>query len=219
MGVCEAVFDALKDALPEKRIAASSASSGFALGGRKTSSGQGYVQYELFGGGMGARQGKDGVSGTAMHISNVRITPIEIIEAEFPTRIRRFELIPDSGGPGTHRGGLGFVREYEVLDTPAITSVRTDHYQEPPRGMDGGKDGRLGALIVNPDTPAERRLPSRVGDIPVQPGDIIRVERPGGGGLGDPKKRPCDKVLADIREGYVTRQAALQEYGLKPHEM
>jgi len=214
MGVCEAVFSALKDALPEKRIAASSASSGFALGGRKTSSGQGYVQYELFGGGMGARQGKDGVSGTAMHISNVRITPIEIIESEFPARIRRFELIPDSGGPGTYRGGLGFVREYEVLDTPARLSVRTDHYEEPPRGMDGGKDGRLGALVINPGTADEQRLPSRVGDIPVKPGDIIRVERPGGGGLGDPRKRDRNKVLADIREGYVTPDAALREYGV-----
>ena len=219
MGVCEAVFSALKDALPEKRIAASSASSGFALGGRKTSSGQGYVQYELFGGGMGARQGKDGVSGTAMHISNVRITPIEIIESEFPTRIRRFELIPDSGGPGTYRGGLGFVREYEVLGPPARLSVRTDHYQEPPRGMDGGKNGRLGALIINPGTPAERRLPSRVGDILVQPGDIIRVERPGGGGLGDPKKRERDWLWSDIREGYVLPETAILEYGLEKNQI
>jgi len=214
MGVCESIFSALKDALPEKRIAASSASAGFALGGRKTSSGQSYVQYELFGGGMGARAGKDGVSGTAMHISNVRITPIEIIESEFPTRIRRFELIPDSGGPGTYRGGLGFVREYEILNSPARLSMRTDHYQEPPQGMDGGSTGRLGALIINPDTPDECFLPSRVGDIMVQPGDIIRVERPGGGGLGDPKKRDRKKVLADIQEGYVTPEAALSEYGL-----
>ena len=215
MGVCESIFSALKEALPEKRIAASSASSGFALGGRKTSSGQSYVQYELFGGGMGARAGKDGVSGTAMHISNVRITPIEIIESEFPTRVLRFELIPDSGGPGTYRGGLGFVREYEILDAPARLSMRTDHYQEPPKGMDGGKDGRLGALIINPGTPDEHYLPSRVGDILVQPGDVIRVERPGGGGLGNPGKRDRRKVLADIREGYITPEAAIKEYGIK----
>lgn len=219
MGVCESVFGALKAALPEKRIAASSASSGFALGGRKTSTGQGYVQYELFGGGMGARSGKDGVSGTAMHISNVRITPVEIIESEFPTRILRFELIPDSGGPGTFRGGLGFVREYEILDTSARLSVRTDHYQEPPKGMDGGKDGHLGALLINPGTPEEYHLPSRVGDIVVKPGDIIRVVRPGGGGLGDPGKRDRDKVLADIREGYVSPEAAILEYGLKESQI
>ena len=217
MGVCESIFGALREALPEKRVAASSASAGFAIGGRKTNSGQGYVQYELFGGGMGARTGKDGVSGTAMHISNVRITPIEIIESEFPTRILRFELIPDSGGPGTYRGGLGFVREYEILEAPARLSMRTDHYQEPPKGMDGGSDGSLGALILNPGSSDEKYLPSRVGDIMVNPGDIIRVVRPGGAGLGDPKKRDKKKVLADIREGYVTREAAISEYGLDPN--
>jgi len=154
-----------------------------------------------------------------MHISNVRIAPIEIIESEFPTRISRFELIPDSGGPGTFRGGLGFVREYEILDTPARLSMRTDHYQEPPKGMDGGKDGRLGALIINPGTSEEHHLPSRVGDITVKPGDIIQVVRPGGGGLGDPGKRDREKVLADIREGYVSPEAAILEYGLKRNEI
>ncbi len=129
IAVCEAVFTALKDAVPEKRIAGSSSSSGMALGGRLTASGQGYVQYELFGGGLGARWGKDGVSGTAMHISNARIAPVEIIESEFPSRIRRFELIPDSGGAGKYRGGLGFVREYEILETPARLSLRTDRYE------------------------------------------------------------------------------------------
>jgi N-methylhydantoinase B/oxoprolinase/acetone carboxylase alpha subunit len=85
--------------------------------------------------------------------------------------------------------------------------------------MDDGKDGRLGALIINPGTSQEEHLPSRVGDINVNPGDIIRVERPGGGGLGDPQKRDRDKVFADVREGYVTPEMALREYGFKPHEI
>jgi N-methylhydantoinase B len=215
MAVCDSVFDALQDILPEKRIAASSAGAGFALGGRKTSSGQGYVQYELLIGGLGARHGKDGVSGTSQHISNARITPIEIIETEFPTRIWRFELIPDSGGPGRYRGGLGFVREYEILETPARLSVRADRFQVPPKGMAGGKSGLPGACIINPGTPQERSLPSRSGDIEVLPGDIIRVERGGGGGLGDPTKRERQRVLTDAREGYISIESAKNDYGVE----
>ncbi len=215
MAVCDAVFDALQEVLPEKKMAASSAGAGLALGGRRTTSGQGYVQYELFLGGLGARQGKDGVSGTSQHISNARITPIEIIEAEFPTRIRRFELVADSGGPGRYRGGLGFVREYEILETPARLSVRADHYQTAPKGMEGGMAGKPGSLTINPGSPQERSLASRVGDVTVAPGDIIRLERGGGGGLGDPRTRERRKVIEDVREGYVTVEAARRDYGVE----
>src|SRR5262249_58965118 len=86
------------------------------IGGRSNKTGKSYVQYEIFGGGSGGRSGKDGVSGTNVNQSNARIAPIEIIESEFSARLRRFELIPDSGGPGKFRGGMGIIREYEALD-------------------------------------------------------------------------------------------------------
>src|SRR5262249_9318981 len=72
-------------------------------------------QYEIFGSSYGGAANADGLSGITVHLSNIRGTPIEILESEFPCRLRRFELIPDSGGAGRHRGGMSFRREYEVL--------------------------------------------------------------------------------------------------------
>jgi hypothetical protein len=102
-----------------------------------------------FGGGSGGRSGKDGVSGTNVNQSNAKIAPIEIIESEFSTRLRCFELIPDSGGPGKFRGGLGFVREYELLDDDARFSLRSTKHTVAPKGIDGGWDGKTGLCTLN----------------------------------------------------------------------
>src|SRR5262249_57654998 len=77
------------------------------MGGRSTYTGKGYVQYEIVGGGAGARASRDGASGTTVNQTNAKIAPVEIIESEFPTRVLRFELIRDSGGAGEFRGGVG----------------------------------------------------------------------------------------------------------------
>ncbi len=95
------------------------------------------MQYEILGGGGGARALKDGTSGTSVNQSNAKIAPIEIIESEFPTRVLRFELIPDSGGAGEFRGGLGIRREYENL-ADARFSIRSTKHVIAPRGAAGG---------------------------------------------------------------------------------
>src|SRR5262249_60116222 len=120
------------------------------IGGRSKKSGKGYVKYEIFGGGYGGRSGKDGVSGTNVNQSDGKIAPIEIIESEFATRVRRFELIPDSGGPGSFRGGLGFVREYEVLDNDARFSLRSTKHTIAPKGIDCGGVRKTRHRVVNP---------------------------------------------------------------------
>jgi N-methylhydantoinase B len=170
------------------------------------------VQYEIFGGGSGARSGKDGVSGTNVNQSNARIAPIEIIESEFSTRLRRFELIADSGGAGTFRGGLGFVREYELLDNDARFSLRSTKHTVAPRGIDAGLEGKTGRCTLNPGTPAARVIPSRFSDYTLHPGDVVSLETPGGGGLGEPAQRDPARVLNDVRNGYVTQQKAGQTY-------
>ena len=91
-----------------------SGSGAIALGGRARDGKRSYVQYEIFAGGVGGRNGKDGASATSFHLSNGKIAPVEIIESEFPTQVERFEFPRDSGGPGRHRGGLGFVGEYRI---------------------------------------------------------------------------------------------------------
>jgi len=145
----EAVFAALVDIVPSKARADSCGSRSIIIGGRGGRAGQGYVQYEILGGGAGARSGKDGASGTSVNQSNAKIAPIEIIESEFPTRVLRFELIPDSGGAGATRGGLGIRREYLNLDD-ARFSIRSTKHVIAPNGAAGGGKGRTGDIIVNP---------------------------------------------------------------------
>jgi N-methylhydantoinase B len=209
----DAIFEALSPIVPDQIRADGSGSRSIIIGGRTTTSGKGYVQYEIVGGGAGARPTKDGTSGTCTNQSNAKIAPIEIIESEFPTRILRFELIRDSGGPGHHRGGLGIRREYVNL-ADARFSIRSTKHVIPPKGFAGGKVGRTGDILVNPERANEKRLPSRYADHPLKADDVFRLDTPGGGGYGDPLEREPERVLADVREGLVSVIAAEREYGV-----
>jgi N-methylhydantoinase B len=211
--VVDAIFDAVGHLVPARTRADGCGSRSIIIGGRSTYTGKGYVQYEIIGGGAGARSVKDGASGTNVNQSNAKIASVEIIESEFPTRVLRFELIKDSGGPGTFRGGLGIRREYLNL-AEARFSIRSAKHVIPANGASGGKAGRTGDIRINPDTPAEKRLPTRYADYPLKTGDIFRLETPGGGGFGDPLEREAERVAADVREGYVSPEAARDQYGV-----
>jgi len=209
----DALFAALAPIVPGKVRADGSGSRSIVIGGRNTSAGQGYVQYEIIAGGGGARANKDGASVTTVNQSNAKIAPIEIIESEFPTRLVRFELIRDSGGPGQFRGGLGVRREYLNL-ADARFSIRSMKHIIPPHGMAGGRDGRPGDIWINPDTDRAKRLPTRYADYPLKEGDVFRLDTPGGGGYGDPFARQAERVLADVRQGFVSPAAAERAYGV-----
>jgi len=212
LSATEAILRALAYFVPDKRIAGGSGSAALVLGGRDAHSQRAYVHYEIFSGGTGARAGKDGVSATAFHLSNCKTAPIEIIESEFPTRVERFEMLADSGGAGEWRGGLGFVREYRILADEVRFSMRTDKHAIAPFGSDDGRAGGKGACVVNSESKDAKHLPSRFGDHRLQYNDTLRVERPGGGGLGDPRRRPVDKVVEDVRQGYVSAARAMTDY-------
>ncbi len=209
----DAIFDAMSRIVPGKVRADGSGSRSIILGGRNTYTGKGYVQYEIIAGGAGARAGKDGISGITVNQSNAKIAPIEIIESEFPTRVTRFELIQDSGGAGEFRGGLGIRREYLNL-ADARFSIRSMKHIIPPNGCAGGASGRPGSIWINPDTSEAKRLPTRYADYPLRAGDVFRLDTPGGGGYGDPLARDAERVLADVREGAVSREAAEHGYGV-----
>jgi N-methylhydantoinase B len=208
----EALLEASSQITPHKKVGDGCSSRSIIIGGRSNKTGKSYVQYEIFGGGSGGRSGKDGVSGTNVNQSNARIAPLEIIESEFSTRLRRFELIPDSGGPGKFRGGLGFVREYELLDHDARFSLRSTKHTVAPKGIDGGSDGKTGHCTLNPGTAQARVIPSRYSDHTLHPGDVVSLETPGGGGLGNPLERDSAMVLNDVRNGYVTVKRAREVY-------
>jgi N-methylhydantoinase B len=211
--VVDAIFDALAHLVPARARADGCGSRSIIIGGRSTYTGKGYVQYEIVGGGAGARAVKDGASGTNVNQSNAKIASVEIIESEFPTRVLRFELIRDSGGAGAFRGGLGIRREYLNL-AEARFSIRSAKHVIPPEGASGGNPGRTGDIRINPDTPGEKRLPTRYADYPLKAGDTFRLDTPGGGGFGDPLDREAERVLADVREGYVSVEAARGQYGV-----
>jgi len=209
----DAVYDALSNIVPDKVRADGSGSRSIILGGRSTYTGKGYVQYEIIAGGAGARATKDGASGITVNQSNAMIAPVEIIESEFPTRLLRYELIRDSGGAGRFRGGLGIRREYLNLED-ARFSIRSMKHVIPPNGCAGGGTGRPGDIWINPDGKDAKRLPTRYADYPLKADDIFRLDTPGGGGHGDPLARDPERLLADVREGEVSAEAAERDYGV-----
>ncbi len=142
-----------------------------------TLAGEGFTYYETLGGGQGACPDADGPNAIHVAMSNTLNTPVEALEAEFPLRVRELALRRGSGGAGAHHGGEGIVREIEAL-APLHYTLIGERRRHPPRGRDGGEDGRTGADFLNGE-----RLPGKSeGDL--QPGDRLRIETPGGGGNG-----------------------------------
>lgn len=213
--VTEALFKAMIGLAPGRRMAGTGGGGGVTFGGRRLD-GTPFVSYETIGSAYGGRTGKDGVSGVSVLLSNTLTAPVEILETEFPLRINRFELRTDSGGAGQYRGGLGMVREYQMLAQEAQLTLRGGKHREPAFGEDGGMPGALGALIVFPGTPRERRMPSRFSGVQLTTGDVVRLEKAGGGGLGPPAARSHEAVIQDVLNGYVSKDAALSIYGIDP---
>jgi N-methylhydantoinase B len=209
----ECLFAALTEIVPEKARADGCGSRSIILGGRQNYAGKSYVQYEIFGGGGGARASKDGASGTSVNQSNAKIAPVEIIESEFPTRVTRFELIRDSGGSGQFRGGLGIRREYVNLEEARFSIRSAKHIIAPLGAADGGK-GRTGNIVINKGCSDEKQLPTRYADYPLKQNDTFSLDTPGGGGLGAALDRDPQRVLSDVIEGYVSVDAAASDYGV-----
>jgi N-methylhydantoinase B len=209
--IVEAMLNALSEFVPARRMAGNGGVGGISITGRRPS-GDAFVQYEPMGSAYGGRATSDGVSGISVLLSNTRTASIEVLESEFPTRVRRFELIRDSAGPGRYRGGLSPRRVWEVLVDDAQLTCRGGKHTVPPAGTRGGKPGALGSLTINPGTAGEKQLPSRFSGVRLMRGDLLRMERAGGGGLGPPGERPFEAILSDVLDGYVSREAAIRDY-------
>ena len=158
-------------------------------------------------GGTGARPGKDGLSATSFP-SGVRSTPIEITETVAPLIFWRKEYIPDSGGPGEYRGGLGQVMEVSHADgAPFAVSKMFERVRNAARGREGGAAGAPGRVYV----PGAGELRVKGREV-VPPGHRIVLETPGGGGLGNPRDRSRERVREDVLDQYVTREGAADDY-------
>ena len=173
-----------------------------------------FVFSECVMGTWGASSAQDGQSGVPHMCSNQSNVPIEMIEAEYPIRIERYGLVPDTGGAGRFRGGLGLVREYRALADDLSLSVRADKRDFPPHGLEGGCPGAPCESVLNPDANA-RQLPMLfTTPIEMRRGDLFRHVMAGGGGFGDPFTRDPDAVLMDIEDGLLSVQAASRDYGV-----
>ena len=161
-------------------------------------------------GGIGARPGKDGLSVTAFP-SGVGAIPVEVTESESPLVFWRKEFLPDSGGAGAFRGGLGQVIEVgSTEEHPFTVSAATfDRMRNPPRGRDGGEPGRSGTARLASGPPFDDKA---VHTVPT--GDRLVVELPGGGGLGAPRGRDLGRIRADLEAGYITPEGARRDYGV-----
>jgi N-methylhydantoinase B len=136
-----------------------------------------FTYYETVGGGQGACPDADGPSGVHVAMSNTYNTPAEALELSYPLRVERYELRLGSGGAGHHRGGDGVVRELRILERCRL-SLLTQRRAVAPRGARGGEDGLPGWSFLNGE-----ELPA-IANLDLVPGDLLRIETPGGGGWG-----------------------------------
>jgi N-methylhydantoinase B len=165
-------------------------------------------------GGGGARPTMDGIDGSDTTAGFLRNTPVESIEAELPILIRRYDLIPNSGGAGRYRGGLGIRLDFQVFHPDVIVTARgLERFKFNPWGVHGGRYASTGRAVVNPGTDAERDI-GKIDVLRLGIGDVLSLSGPGGGGYGDPLERDPQAVLEDVQAGYLDPRSAAEDYGV-----
>jgi N-methylhydantoinase B len=209
--IVEAMLKAMSEIVPDRVVAGShgqACTSSFSGIHPETGKRFGYI--EIQGGGGGARPGKDGPDGQDLHLGRFMNTPVEAAEIENPVMIERYEFIPDSGGPGKYRGGLSLRRDIRFLAD--VTWARySDRQKFKPLGLFGGMEGSMGSLIMNPDTPEQKRCKSKGVD-QIKAGDLLSIRLPGSGGYGSPMKRDPEAVRWDVINGKISMESARKDY-------
>lgn len=207
----ELIFKALSEALEDK-ISASSGCDlpGFQMVGIKESTGRFYALSNNEPIGWGAASTHDGSNALQTHTANIaRNTPTEVLEIRTGMRIEKMELIPDSGGAGKFRGGMGVQRDITFVEDGELLSVMKKTKTRP-WALAGGQEPEPTAMIFFVGTPSEKRVGTYRAK--VKKGDKCRLLSAGGGGFGDPKDRDPNSVSEDVIDGYVSEYAARTIY-------
>ncbi|MGE0221830.1 MAG: hydantoinase B/oxoprolinase family protein [Acetobacteraceae bacterium] len=215
--IARALFGAFAPLLPADRAQAASHDVVPAIifsGPRRGGEGE-FVYLETMGGGMGARRDEDGMEAIHVHLTNTSNLPAEALENEYSLLVDEYALVPDSGGAGRHRGGMGIARQIRATRDGIVFSVRSDGHALGAPGLDGGRQGGTARLIRNHGTGQEEELSSKTASIVLAAGETTRLETPGGGGLGEPDERDMAALAADLRGGKVSRAAAERDYGVE----
>jgi N-methylhydantoinase B len=211
--VLDAVNGALAQLVPERVGAAGEGGNTLAIfGANRPGSGGRYVFYELVVGTWGGTPEDDGNDGLTNPASLAANIPVEVAESEFPIRIERYGLVPDSGGAGKHRGGLAVERAWRCLTPETSLIVRSDRAVHAPYGLLGGAPGGVSSNVLQSADGSETVLPSMFSTT-IEEGDLYVHRTAGGGGWGDPRERDPDAVREDVLDGKVTPGAAEELYG------
>lgn len=199
------VFGAMSKASPDRTYAAPYGTVNcLAISGEKAS-GENYIMFMYYGGGLGGNARSDGLNHGSNPISTAAITPLELVEAAYPLMFTEWSLRPDSQGNGKHRGGLGANYEIEVLGDEAYGFFLGDRGKFAPFGLFGGTGAALNRLLIRKrDGDHIPPMVSKAVDIHLLQGERVRLETPGGGGYGPVEERSQSALANDIENGYVT---------------
>ncbi|WP_407185319.1 hydantoinase B/oxoprolinase family protein [Bradyrhizobium centrosematis] len=200
--VIDVVLGALANVLPERAIGcANGANTSMVFAGTDPSTGQPYVYLETLGGGMGARNDRDGKDGVQVHITNTSNLPVEAIEMEYPLRVEEYALVADSGGAGTYRGGLGLRRVVRPVGHTCEFSGVGERFRHAPGGIFGGEPGRPGRFQLHRADGGVEPLPAKLTGMKLAPETAVSVETPGAGGYGPPQGRSPAAIAEDVSAG------------------
>ena len=211
----DVLIGALAQAVPEKASAAACGSmNGIQLGGYNPVTHTYFANGETVGGGYGAMCDQDGTSGVNTHMTNTRNTPVEVLENIMPVKVIRYGLKPDSEGPGQKRGGFGIQRVLEFQTDDVDCFIASDRVTTPPWGLAGGKSARGARFTVERANGEVEKLPSKA-RVRFFKGDRLYIETSGGGGWGDPTTRERCLLEKDLKDGLISMERAVSEYGYK----
>ena len=208
--IADAILGALAGALPNRVVAAGNGANTAASFFGRGPDGRYYVYLETLGGGAGARSYADGTDGVQVHMTNTSNLPIEALENEYPLMVERYELVQDSGGAGTWRGGLGLRRVYRPIGHVVNFSGQGERCVNAPWGVFGGGPGATGRFELRSDAGGATRIANKPSSLEVGPDTSIVVTTAGAGGYGPPEERTADALAGDRRSekfspGYLER--------------
>jgi len=203
--VFNAVMMALSQVVPEKVIAPGYDTTTAACLS-EFRDGKYNIYLEIFGGGYGGGAAIDGCDGVDCALSNCSNIPMEAMELDYGFfRVENYALIPDSGGKGKHRGGLGFEKSYRILEDGITFATYGDRFRIAPEGVFGGGPGRHAENLINRDGETIR-VGSKAG-VELKKGDLLIMRTGGGGGYGDALERDARMNARDLEEGLTTQAA------------
>ena len=217
MTVIDTIFKALSNAIPDRVVAGHHADLVFPnIHGLSPKDGRLFiVGIGPLGGGWGAKMTEDGVSATVcMNDGDTHNSPTEQLESKYPVLVERYSLRTDSAGAGRNRGGLGAEMVVQALSPFAVTT-RIDRMHCKPWGLHGGRDAAGNSIGLRKNGQWETDMPNaKVFGVRLRHGDAYMMQSGGGGGFGSPLERDPALVADDVKEGYVSQEAARADYGV-----